>query len=63
MNTRHHPRWPVALAALALALTAACGSETAAVPADLGGVDRDTSIDTRPDDNPARLDFRDNGLG
>jgi hypothetical protein len=63
MNTTNQTRWAVALAAVALTLTAACGTEIAPAPSDIGGTDRDISTDTRHDDNPARLDFGDNGLG
>ncbi|MDZ5619314.1 hypothetical protein SFC88_00660 [Nocardioides sp. HM23] len=63
MNTRHQTRWTVALAAVVLTLTAACGADSTAVPADIDGPERDRSTDTWHDDNPARLDFRDNGLG
>lgn len=58
MNTRNQTRCAVTLASLVLVLTAACVSEAVVPPAD-----SDTATETRLDDNPARLDFRDNGLG
>lgn len=63
MNTTQQTRWTVALAAVALTLTAACGTDTAVAPSNIGGAVDDTFTETQTDDNPARLDFRDNGLG
>jgi hypothetical protein len=63
MNTTNQTRWPIALAAVVLALTAACGTQIAPAPSDIGGADGDVTTDTRYDDNPARLDFGDNGRG
>ena len=62
MNTRHQTRWTLTLAAITLCTAAACGTEVASAPTSI--VDPGTSTsDSAPDDNPARLDFRDNGRG
>ena len=64
MNTRNQTRWTVALAAVALTLTAACGAETAVAPSDIGGAEGDApAAETWADDNPARLDFGDDFVG
>jgi hypothetical protein len=36
MDIRHHTGWGIALAAAALALTSACGTELAPAPSDIG---------------------------
>jgi hypothetical protein len=49
MNSIHHrPAWGIALAAVALAFTSACGSEIATAPADLGNVVNEQSSPAQP---------------
>jgi hypothetical protein len=48
MDISHHTRWGIALAAAALALTSACGSELAPSPNDIGGVGQEEQQAPRP---------------
>lgn len=69
MNTRSKTTWALALAAVTLSLTSACGSEIAPPSQDIRSVTDHKTADVQPEQgsnspterNLARMDFNDDG--